>query len=637
MKRTFFIHLLLIFSNCLIFCGILYASNNEYSVDKISSELRSDADAVIRNHSIKFEIEDESSAVKEETLVVTIFNKDGQHYGDLTLAYDKFRSVDDLDGRILDANGEEIRELDDEDINDRSDVSIYSLYEDSRIKEAELYYNKFPYTIEYKFKISYDGYINWPLWYSRTSRNPVEYNKFEVYVPENYKLRYWCNDDSIKPEISEKGRLYSWHKENLKQLSYGAVGEDFEDVATIVKIAPTEFEIDNYKGNMETWKSFGLWVYSLFNGRNVLTEQAIKEVSSNISSSDNVIQKTLKLYKYLQSSTRYVSVQLGVGAWQPFDAKYVYEHGYGDCKALANYMVSLLKLNGITAYPVLINNGDYRMPLITEFPSNQFNHVIVCVPVDKDTMWLECTNQNAIANDIGWSNENRDALMITPKGGVIVKSPRTTSKQNLMENKIEVNLSSSSAAATGTIKWKGDQQNYVRYIVKESIPKDQEKWILKSFEVPDVGIKNYSFSVTNDSANVNLKLSLLLPKYAALSGNRIFFNPNLMNRRTYVPGEVLKRLSPIRFSYPYLDIDSIVYKIPKGYNIEAMPQEVNLTASFGNFSSKVTKSGDGNILYTRFLEIKEYEIPAENYNEYRDFFTNIAKADRSQVVLVISN
>ena len=638
MRKSILKYLLLLSIVLLLINGISKADENKYAVSKIPVELKSNVDAVIRYNSQRFEIEDESSTVEKDTFVVTVFNKDGQHYGDIFLHYDKFKDINDLDGRILDENGKEIRELDDDDVKDRPEISRYSLYEDSRVKEAELYYNRFPYTVEFTYEIDYDGSINWPSWYSRYSLEPVELTKFEVIIPDNYKLRYWCNRKFLKPEISKEGKLYTWHAENLKKLSYDAIDEDFEDVATIVKIAPSDFEVEGYEGDMNSWKDFGLWAYDLFKNKNNLTEAVKKEISLLIAPADNPMQKVLKLYKYLQNTTRYVSVQLGIGAWQPFDAMYVHDRGYGDCKALSNYMVSLLQLAGIKSYPVLINNGDHRLPLIKEFPSNQFNHVVVCAPLEKDTVWLECTSQNMLAGDIGWSNENRQALMLTPEGGMIVNTPKSRSDQNIIQKKIEVTFSTSTASINGLIKWGGDEQTVVRGIVKEEVPKKREKWILESFEVPDVKIKNYSFGIANDSSDqVKLKLNLILPKYATISGSRIFFNPNLMQRRTYVPKEVSERLSPVRFIYPFHDTDSIIYKIPEGYKIEGIPDEMNLVSSFGNFSSKVSKYGDEEILYVRSLEVKNYEIPAENYKEYRKFFADVVKSDRSQVVLVKNN
>lgn len=612
-----------------------YASDNKYDVGKIPLLLRLGADAVVRNHSLKFTVKDESSAVLEETLAVTVFNKNGQNFGRLVLWYDNFKDIDDLDGTIYDDKGEEIRDLESRDIRDRSAFDGYSLYEESRVRVAELYYDRYPYTVEFKFEIDYDGYISWPSWYSRTTLDAVELTSFEVNIPENYNLRYWCNIDSVKPVISNSGTTFLWKAKDLQKLSKDAAGEDIEDVATIVKIAPTIFEIDGSEGSMRSWKDFGSWAYKLYDGRDVLPEDAVREIKKIASAGQDIKTSISKLYKYMQSRTRYVSVQLGIGAWQPFDAAYVHERGYGDCKALSNYMVSILEVADIKAYPVLINNGSDRMPLIKEFPSNQFNHVIVCVPTLKDTVWLECTNENMSPGSIGWSNENRGALMLTHEGGKVVSTPTSRARQNFEFKKINVRLLAGRAELDGKIKFGGDRQVTVASIMKGMIPSEQERWLLSSFEVPDIKLKGFRFEIPSGNLNeIDLDLKAGLTKYASVSGRRLFFYPNLVERRTYAPAKIKERLSPIRFKFPYADIDSVIYTLPDGYKVEAVPDPVNLTSSFGEFHSNTKIVGENNLLYVRSLKVNNYSIPAENYDEYRKFFEDIVQADRMQVVLV---
>ena len=115
-----------------------------------------------------------------------------------------------------------------------------------------------------------------------------------------------------------------------------------------------------------------------------------------------------------------------------------------------------------------------RSPIITEFPSNQFNHVIVCVPLKKDTMWLECTSQTRQPGSIESEIENRNALIITPEGGVIVKTPSRKANENVKKKKIIVDLLNGYTNVKAEIHWTGDQHDYVRGIAVTETPKEKK-------------------------------------------------------------------------------------------------------------------------------------------------------------------
>jgi len=616
----------------------VFSEEGEYSVDKIPKALLKDANAVIRVNEISFEVLDKNSSIKKVKFAATIFKKDEQQFGRLILWYDKFREIDDLEGKIYDRAGKEIRELDDRDIKDYSGFAGYTFYDDNRVRVSELFHNEYPYTIEFKYTISYDENFNWPTWYSRSTLEPVEKSRFEVVVPENDSLRYWCNDDSLKPlnEIQNGKKFYIWEKNNLVKLPYDVYGDDLEDIASIVRIAPAEFEIEGYAGSMNSWKEFGSWYYSLCKDRMKLPETVEKELKELVKSSGSEKEKMSKVYYYMQSRTRYVSVQLGIGSWQPFEAEYVHTRGYGDCKALSNYMVSLLNAVGIKAYPVLINSGDERLPLISQFPSNQFNHVIVCIPGTEDTTWLECTSQNILFGVIDADCENREALMITPDGGIIVNTPSSSADKNIQMRKSMVKLTSyGTASAEVFTRWSGNQHNNMLHKIIDATPEEREKLILSSFEVPEIKLNKFDFKGVKEKKDwIELSAEFLLTRYANASGTRIFFYPNIEERRSYIPKDIAERHSPVRFYYPYIDIDTAFYSVPKGYSAETLPGEVNLESTFGKFSSATKALGDTSIVYTRFLEIDCYSIPAKNYPEYRDFFAGVVKSDRDQVVLV---
>src|SRR6185312_11941569 len=122
-------------------------------------------------------------------------------------------------------------------------------------------------------------------------------------------------------------------------------------------------------------------------------------------------------------NTHYVGIELGIGGWQPFDAASVYKQRYGDCKALANYMVALLKEAGIHAYPVLIRAGADADPIDTDIACNQFNHVIAAALAGRDTVWLECTSQTLPPGYLSSFTADRNGLLLDDSGGHLVHTP----------------------------------------------------------------------------------------------------------------------------------------------------------------------------------------------------------------------
>ena len=74
---------------------------------------------------------------------------------------------------------------------------------------------------------------------------------------------------------------------------------------------------------MTSWENFGSFISDLNKGRDELPVEMKQTVANLIKGIDTKEEKVAILYQYLQKNTRYVSVQLGIGGWQTFDAKYV--------------------------------------------------------------------------------------------------------------------------------------------------------------------------------------------------------------------------------------------------------------------------------------------------------------------------
>ncbi len=609
-----------------------------YSVRLLDSALIGEAHAVVREHWVSYDVRNKQNARMRVVYAVTILDEEAREESKIGIVYGHYIKIENLDGRLFDAEGKEIRDLEKGDLHDFSYVTGPNLADDWRGRTAEMYADQFPYTVEFSYDLSDDAQLGWPGWVAQGDEYPVEHSYFEITLTKGENLRYWTNVDSIKPRITdENGRkTYIWEAMNLPEMSQDLQAESIEYRTCVVETAPSTFELDGYAGDVTSWQAFGQWFGQLLAGRDQLPASAIADVDRLVLPNDNPRTRVEKLYRYMQSKTRYVSIQLGIGGWQPFDATFVHDRGYGDCKALSNYMVALLKEAGVTAYPVLIRADDLDGLYRADFPSNQFNHVIVCVPFDRDSVWLECTSQIAPPGHLGDFTENRFGLLIGPQGGSLVWTPKTKPADN-EQQRVAIGrlVSNGMLSADVTTVFSGDQQDQPRGALTDKSDEEKQKWLVNHIGVPNASLQRYNVDGIGGSIpRVDITMNILVPKYGTASGSRIMFQPNLMERRTYVPRENPGRKSPLRFNYPYRDKDSIIYYLPREYTVEALPAPMDLKCSFGLFNAKTTLVGDSIIVYTRILEMQKTEIPATAYGEYRKFSQDIVKADRSQAVLV---
>jgi hypothetical protein len=315
----------------------------------------------------------------------------------------------------------------------------------------------------------------------------------------------------------------------------------------------------------------------------------------------------------------------------------VAQKGYGDCKALSNYMYSLLKTVGLKSYCAAIQAGESTddQYLMEDFPSHQSNHIVLCVPLAKDTVWLECTDQTVPAGYMGGFTGNRKALAMTEDGGKLVSTPRYGANENLQVRKISgvVDEEGNLKASINTL-YKAMQQDdlhgMLANLTREQVKKKLNEYLnFSTYEVND-----FAYAAKKEVIpEMEEKLQLSVSGYATVSGRRFFIVPNLMTRSGYKSLGTEDRTCDYVFSYAFRDVDTIEIAIPQGYQLEAMPPATELKTAYGNYLSTVKVDGS-KIVYYRKMERFAGRFPAKEAAQIAKFYEDIYKIDRSRVVLV---
>lgn len=606
----------------------------DYDTTLIPDTLLRNAAEVVRLQQTDFNIKNKSAATHTTHKVVTILNP-GSDANELQIFYDQYTKIKKLWAKMYDAAGKEISSFKAKDFKDRSAIGGSTMYSDTRFKYLTLQHSSYPYTIEYQTVIDHKGIMSYPNQRVNGFGSAVERFEMKVTVPSGLDINSKMENVSLITQTETVGdtKVYSWTGNNLPALikeSYMPSHLQYP----IVRIEASQFKVDKYEGDMSTWKSFGDFMQVLNKDRQRLSPETQQEIKSLTADATTDREKIKRIYEYMQDEVRYVSVQLGIGGWQSFDAAYVEKNKYGDCKALSNYMKSLLEVVDIPSDWVVIYRGNSgRQEIDENFVNPGFaNHMILYVP--SEDMWLECTSNNYPPNYIGGDNHDRPVLLITGNGGKISRTPKYGLAENRSTTRANINLDDKGGAVIKKqTKYYGPSHDVYRYI--QDYPKsDIEKYIVRNTALPALTLDKFAIQTDPDAPIATVDFNITVPRYGSKAGKRIFVPINNLNPFTEVPDATANRIHPVKIENDSHEKDEYIFDLPEGYKVESAPDaRTVLTSDFGEFSLEL-KVTDKTITVVRKLDIYAVELPASSYEELRDFYKKVAAADAVKLVLV---
>ncbi len=623
---------------CLFFAVyITKAQESNYSYQSIPNNLLENANAVVRDNSIEITIEDFDKMIVQKREVVTVLNKLGNVDARLVEGYDEDTKIDDLSVKIFDANGKEIKKYKKRDFTDVSAVDGGTLYSDSRVKYIDYTPISYPYTVvfESEYKTSTTGFIPW--WQPINGYYvSVEKSSYKINNPKKIAWRIKktnFKNFNVKELESDSELLFTIENQPGYKQENSTV--HYREILPKALIALNNFSLKGVAGSYKNWQEFGLWMHSkLLNGRDVLDAGTVSTIKNLVKDIEDPLEKAKLVYQYMQNKTRYISVQVGIGGWEPIAAKEVDRVGYGDCKGLTNYTKALLNVAGVTSYYTVVY-ADEKRDIDKDFSSIQGNHVILNIPTKDKDVWLECTSQDMPFGFLGDFTHDRNVLVVTPKGGVIKRTASYKDEKNLQVTSADIQLNKDgSLKATLNIVSKGlqydDKQHFDTYTNEE---------LVKTYKS-----NIWSYNNNTDIESVNLKnnkkeiifeenITLNVKNYASISESEYLFRVNVFNRNNYVPKRYRKRKLPLKIYRGYKDEDTYKVTLPENYVLGALPPEKIITSKFGTYKVSFKKVNEKSFIYNKTLIIKEGTYSKEDYKSYRTFRRSIAKYENLRIAI----
>jgi len=481
--------------------------------------------------------------------------------------------------------------------------------------------------------------------------NPVLLSRVTVALPQGWRAEgVSFNHDKIEPVVS--GSTYTWELRDLPPVEIEPASPVSKLLAHVaINIFPPQGKATMLR-SFASWKDVSRYTSELSDPQAGFNEPMAAKARELTAGAKTEFERIQAIGRYAQS-VNYISIQIDVGrggGYRPHAAVDVFNKNYGDCKDKANLMRALLKSLGVESYPVVIFSGDPNY-VVPEWPSpQQFNHCIIAVKVSEETqtptivkhpslgrlLIFDPTDDDTPFGDLPHHEQGSYALIVAGDAGELMKMPVTPPEANRLERAVEAELS-----ADGTLTAKVSDRSFGQAAVEErrhfkhadrpQYVKRIERWITQT--APSANVLK---SEPNDDARGGkfvLDVEFKSPNYAQLMrGKLMVFKPAVVSRRSSVSLTEAKRKHPVVLDSEAYD-ETVRIKLPEGFDVDEMPDPVDVNQPFGNYAAKCEVK-DGHLIFHRSLALKAGTIPVEQYASVRGFFERIRAVEQTPVVLV---
>lgn len=612
----------------------LLISAQDYSVSTIPEELKKNAYAVVRNDNTVININavDEMEIITNKT--ITILNKSGENLSTVIIPYEKGTSISDVKVSVLDTNGKVIKKYSKSDFTDVRHSASFSFYDENRVMYLHYMSNTYPYSLQYTYTTETENTIFLPDFTPIEGYNISTQNtSLIINNKSGIALRTKVNEnDFAKLTSSQNVNTYTYSYQNIPALEEERMSPSLEQFLPRVEYSLDKFNLEGKQGTLSNWQEFGNWFYQnlIIPSSQITPELRAEVVALNLSGTTS--EKVKKLYQYMQSKTRYVAIAEGIGGWKPMLAEDVRSKGYGDCKALTNYMRTLLNIAGIKSYYSRIKDGESIQRYDENFPKMGGNHIILMIPTEKDTIWLENTSQNIAYNHLNYTSLDRNVMCLSDNEVKLVNTPsyKPEDSKEVLNSVVKINLDNS-IDVESKFQFSGSQYDFqlpVTLLNKdEVIDAMKEKYNNLKFE--NLAVEN----VTNnrDDALVNYDMKFKAKDYSKKLGEDLFFRAIPFIEATPFSSSDERKL-PLELPYSFQNEYKVEFVIPAGYKLAEVPKSIGFSSEFGDYAMTFS-AVDGKLFVNRTITIKKQIYPKEKYQDYLNFSKKTTNLDNTKILI----
>ncbi len=456
---------------------------------------------------------------------------------------------------------------------------------------------------------------------------PIRSYIFTVTTPAKSPLK-WLIKDEIKNCVTFRKNLLpgeipkiirSWTLSNVPQIVPEPEMPSFRRVAMRLLYS-----------TISDWPVIATW-YDTLAAKKLKPEEALKKKVNELIAGKKIEEKMAALFYYVAREIRYLGVsgESDRPGFEPHDVNLTFARRHGVCRDKAALLVTMLRLAGFKAAPVLIRIGD---KLDKEIPLPYFNHAIVAILDDhgKALHFLDPTSETSRQFLPDYERECSYLIADSQNGNLKLTSAVAPQENSFIIDIIDKLSSEGILSGIITIRCTGFNDTMMRSITMNQSHKEQKNFLKRLFlsQYSGLELSNIKWSDPADrSANftfsgkfsvtalnsLNLITMQKTPAKREFQPLALMEKPGLLDRWILGKANMVKRRYPLKLGYTYTTIltERISFSTPPKTLL--LPETTVIGNEIFSQNIKFSRENPDKLLIERSFALKRTEVEPQYY------------------------
>jgi len=507
------------------------------------------------------------------------------------------------------------------------------------------YFNFQPWQFQYKIPVKYSEYSALIPEYFRYNKKLKGYTNININETETIKDESFSVDWRSTPqrggkvvkgtsELLSESVMHKWTAQSIPAFKTETEITTYKDYISILyfELESKQFPGKRIKYYSNSWENVSKTLLKSRNfGKQFKIRKKIKNKSDEICKDlDSKSEKLGAIYNFVQNE---ITWDERSKLFTSSNLDKILEQKSGNSTDINFLLMNMLRAQKIQANPIIISTRDNGRI----FPSSpsifDFNYVIIEAKIDNHSIYLDATIDiipagllpkrclNGYGRKILINNSAESFIVPSGKFSKTIMYTVNISDENILNADVsKIHNEYAAIVMRNKIIKSGGKDDYIQSQVESYTGQSISDYLIDDYDNIYKPVKESYKISTSDNI--------------IFAGNLIYLSPLLNEAMTENPFKLEERNYPVDFAYPKLNKIIMQYKIPEGYTIEEVPENISLSLpnKAAQFQFQVVVMNDM-IQIISIFKINQSIFQYDSYKALRNLYNLIIEKQNEKIVL----